>query len=514
MSLNLGTVVSDSASLDPSRTALIFDDETFNYEELDSLIRRFAYTLKIGGLEIGDRVAMMVPNGPPFTIAYFGILYAGGVAVTMNTLQSVDEVTHQLRDCNATAFVLDGEFGVGLDAFVSVENCQNLYWIGNIAPDCSGEIIIFDAALKGTSHADIHQTQADDTAVILYTSGTTGKPKGAELTHFNLYYNAQHVCERSCSNWPQEINILGPGHVALAALPLYHIFGQTNVQNALLFGGGSISYLRRFYAKDAVKVIVRDAVTFFPGVPTMFFEILYNAETRDSDLSNLQHCVCGGGPMPREVKRRFEDRFNVNIQEAYGLTETSPLTSHQRKNETSKCGTIGKPIAGVEMQVVNEEGRQVSQGDRGEIVIRGHNIMKGYYKNPKATARALRGGWFHSGDIGYVDEDGDFVIVDRKKELILRGGYNVYPREVEEVLYGHPAIREAAVIGVPDERLGEEVKAVVSLQADSQVTAKEIQQYCKVHVAAYKYPRLVDILENLPKSSTGKILKRVLREKG
>lgn len=246
----------------------------------------------------------------------------------------------------------------------------------------------------------------------------------------------------------------------------------------------------------------------------MFFEILHNAEARKSDLSNLQYCVCGGGPMPREVKRRFEKRFNVKIQEAYGLTKTSPLTSHQRKNETSKCGTIGRPLAGVEMQVVDEEGRQVPQGERGEIVNPGHNIKKGYYKNPKAIARALCGDWFHSGDIGYVDEDGDFVIIDRKNELILRGGYNVYPREIEEVLYGHPAVREAAVIGVADERLGEEVKPVVSLQTDAQVTADDIQQYCKAHVAAYKYPRLVDILDDLPKSSTGKILKRVLRQRG
>ena len=392
----------------------------------------------------------MVPNGPSFTIAYF-FLYAGGVAVTTNTLRSVDEVTHQLNDCEATAFVLDGEFGVGLDAFVRVENCQKLYWIGKIDPDCSGEIILFDAALQGCSHADIQQTQADDTAVILYTSGTTGKPKGAELTNFNLYCNAQHVCERSFSIWLQEINILGPGHVALAELPLNHILWPDQCLKCTSFRCGSISYLRRFYAREAVKVIIRDAVTFFPGVPTMFFEILHNAEARKSDLSNLQYCVCGGGPMPREVKRRFEKKFNVKIQEADGLTKTSPLTSHQRKNETSKCGTIRRPLAGVEMQVVDEEGRHVPQGERGEIVNPGHNIKKGYYKNPKAIARALRGDWFHSGDIEYVDEDGGFVNIDRKNELILRGGYNVYPREIEEVLYGHPAVREAAVIGVADE---------------------------------------------------------------
>ena len=224
-------------------------------------------------------------------------------------------------------------------------------------------------------------------------------------------------------------------------------------------------------------------------------------------------CVSGGAPLPVEVERAFEGRFNVHIQEGYGLTETSPLATIQAPSETAKVGTIGKPIDGTELRIFDDDGMEVPQGERGEIVIRGHNTMKGYFRNPEATREAFRGGWFHSGDIGFIDEEGDVFIVDRKKDLVIRGGYNVYPREVEEVLYAHPAVREAAVLGIPDEKYGEEVRAVISLKDGCQVTPEEITQYCKEHLAAYKYPRIVDIIDDLPKGSTGKILKRAIRDR-
>ena len=510
MSLNLGSILTNSARFYPNRTALIAGSRTYTYLELETSVRRLAHYLKGAGIGRGDRVAIMVPNVPAFTISYLGVLYAGAVVVTLNTLQVSAEVEYQLEDCGAKVLVLHADCRkAGLEAFGRVEYCREVCWVGEPS-QAPPRAVIFDDAVTGTGEIDPAEAGPGDTAVVLYTSGTTGEPKGAELTHFNLFYNAQYVCERAFSIWPQQINVLGPGHVALAALPLSHVFGQTNVQNALLFGGGAISYMKRFAANEALSVIERDGVTFFPGIPTMYFAILHDSDSARCNLTSLQFCVSGGAPMPADVKRRFQEDFGVRIQEGYGLTETSPLASMQRLDETAKCGTIGKPIAGVEMQVFDERGEQVAQGERGEIVIRGHNIMKGYFKRPEATAEAIRHGWFHSGDIGYQDAEGDLFIVDRKKEMILRGGYNVYPREVEEVLYTHPDIREAAVIGVSHPRYGEEVKAVVSLREGCQVSEQEIIDYCKNRVAAYKYPRKVEILPELPKGSTGKIFKRAL----
>jgi long-chain acyl-CoA synthetase len=270
--------------------------------------------------------------------------------------------------------------------------------------------------------------------------------------------------------------------------------------------------MKRFEPGEAIRLIARDRVTFFAGVPTMYIAMLHDPAASTADFSSLKYCASGGAPMPVEVKHQFAERFRVRLQEGYGLTETSPLATMQSPRETAKAGTIGKPIAGVEIRIHDENDKELPRGERGEIVIRGHNIMKGYFNRPEATAEALRGGWFHSGDIGYIDEDGDIRIVDRKKDMILRGGFNVYPREIEEVLYQHPSIAEAAVIGVPDDRLGEEVKAVVALKPGTRATSEEIIAHCKEHVAAYKYPRVVEIRPELPKGPTGKLLKRALRE--
>jgi long-chain acyl-CoA synthetase len=353
----------------------------------------------------------------------------------------------------------------------------------------------------------------DDTAVILYTSGTTGKPKGAELTHFNLYFNALCVSERQFCRWPKQIDAFGPGHRGLACLPLYHSFGQTAMQNGMLFGGAAIRYMERFDGAEALAAIERDRITFFAGVPTMYFAMLAASDAGvRCDTSSLKFCVSGGAALPIEVKRKFEDRFKVKIQEAYGLSETSPLACSQDVDGTHKAGSIGKPMWGIEMMIGDEACKPMPVGQPGEVLIRGHNIMKGYYKRPEATAEAMRGGWFHSGDIGTLDADGDFSIVDRKKDLIIRGGFNVYPREVEEILYQHPAVREAAVVGVPHEKYGEEVQAVIALHPGQPATPEEIITHCKQHLAAFKYPRIVRIIDTLPKGPTGKILRRELRQ--
>jgi long-chain acyl-CoA synthetase len=513
MSLNLASVLRNSANRYPNLTATIDGAARMSYARLDEAARWFAGELLASGVSPGDCVAIMVPNVPEFTVAYFGILYAGCVVVPLNTLLVANEVEFQLEDSEARALLVHAQTaGVGIEAASRVSGCRRIYTIGVECGSQSTGTKRFEKVIESGAPADLAQTSGDDTAVILYTSGTTGKPKGAELTHFGLYYNAQLVAERNFGRWPDRIVVLQPQDVGLAALPLYHAFGQTNIQNALLFSGGAISYMLRFCPTDAAQLMARDRVTFFAGVPTMYIGLLNDPEVSDKQLASVKYCVSGGAALPIEVKQNFTQRFGLAVQEGYGLTETSPLACIQPIDEAAKAGTIGKPAFGVEMKIFDDHDREVSQGERGEIVIRGHNIMKGYFKRPEATAAAMRNGWFHSGDIGYVDEEGDFFIVDRKKDLIIRGGYNVYPREVEEALYAHPAIAEAAVIGVPDARLGEEVKAVIAFKTGMSASVDEIIQHCKEQVAAYKYPRIVTILDSLPKGPTGKILKRGLRE--
>ena len=336
-------------------------------------------------------------------------------------------------------------------------------------------------------------TSAEDTAVILYISGTTGKPKGAELTHFNMYSNAQYCAEQLMGE-PGRREIFGPGDVSLSALPLFHSFGQTCNQNSSIMGGAALTYLERFEPEAALEVMERDRVTQFAGVPTMYFALLNFEGAGRYDLTNLRYCCSGGAAMPVEVMKEFDEKYNVNILEGYGLSETSPVATFNVMYRPKKAGSIGVAIAGGEVKVFDGEDNEVAAGEVGEIVIRGYNVMKGYYKRPDATEEAFRNGWFHTGDMGTMDEDGYFFIVDRKNDMIIRGGFNVYPREVEEILYSHPAILEAAVIGVPDQKYGEEIKAFVALKEGHEVSAEELLEFSRERLSASKYPRLYEIL--------------------
>jgi long-chain acyl-CoA synthetase len=331
--------------------------------------------------------------------------------------------------------------------------------------------------------------------VILYTSGTTGHPKGAELTHGNLTENVAVALE---------LFELGSDAVTLGALPLFHAFGQTCALNATMAVGGSLSLLPRFDAGTALEIIERDRATVFEGVPTMYAAMLHHPTS--ADTSSLQVCVSGGAAMPVEVLRAFEKKFECTVLEGYGLSETSPVAAFSRRDRERKPGSIGLPVRGVEMRL-----EDVHDGV-GEITIRGHNVMKGYWNNPGATADAIDPeGWFHSGDLARIDDDGYFFIVDRKKEMIIRGGFNIYPREIEEVLHEHPDVMEAAVVGLPHDELAEDVGAAVVLKPGSQADAEEIKSFVKARVAAYKYPRLVWFEESLPKGPTGKILRREIK---
>jgi len=496
MSLNLGMVLQTGCEARPEHVALRLHDRELRYRELDRAARGVATSLRERGLAPGDRVALMIPNVPEFAIAYFGTLYAGCTVVPLNVLLSAPEVRYHLEDSGAKLLFAHPLFDAparegAREAGVPVLQAEGA------GPESLAELAT--AAPAPT----LHPTRPSDTAVILYTSGTTGKPKGAELTHANLLLNSALVVPRLIP--------VGEGDVALGTLPLFHSFGQTCIQNAMLAAGGTVTLLPRFGPREAFEVIERDRVTLFAGVPTMYFALLHHAPERAYDLSSLRWCMSGGAAMPVEVMRAFEEKYGVAVLEGFGLSETSPIASFNVPGKPRKPGSVGYPVWGVEMCILDDEDRPLPDGERGEICIRGHNVMKGYLGRPDATKEALRGGWFHSGDIGIRDPDGSFRIVDRKKDMVIRGGFNVYPREIEEVLFAHPGILEAAVIGVPHPSHGEEVKAVVVRRPGSQLRAEEVIAYCRERLAAYKYPRIVEFRDELPKGPTGKILKRELR---
>ena len=496
MHLNLGSILQTSAQARPEHVAIKLGEQSIPYRELDRAARGVATGLRARGLAAGDRVCVLVPNLPDFTIAYYGILYAGCTVVPLNVLCAAPEVRYFLQDSEARLLIAHPLFEAAARAGAEAAGVP-VVWAGKSGAESLAELA------AAPPIAALHPTLPTDTAVILYTSGTTGQPKGAELTHSNLLINCAVVV-------PKLVPLCGDD-VALATLPLFHSFGQTCIQNASIAVGGTFTLLPRFSPDEALAIMERDRVTLFAGVPTMYFALLHHEAKRAHDLSALKYCMAGGSAMPVEVMRAFEEKYPVTILEGYGLSETSPVASFNMLDRPRKPGSIGYPVWGVEMCILDDSDRPVADGEPGEICIRGHNIMKGYWKRPDATRETLRSGWFHSGDIGVRDADGSYRIVDRKKDMIIRGGFNVYPREVEEILYAHPAILEAAVIGIPHESHGEEVKAVVVARPESGLTGEAVTAWCKERLAAYKYPRIVEFSEGLPKGPTGKILKRELR---
>jgi long-chain acyl-CoA synthetase len=484
MSANLASILLDSASERGDATALKLDDTDVSYAMLDGASAHVAGLLRERGVRPGDRVGVMLPNVPYFAVCYYGVLRAGAIVVPMNVLLKGREVAFYCSDPESKVLFAWHDFAEAAEAGAEQAGTDCIL----VKP---GEF----EQLVGSAPAvtEVADRAEDDTAVILYTSGTTGKPKGAELTHANLRRNVEIAAG---------LFDLGADAVTLGALPLFHSFGQTCGLNATISGGGVLTLIPRFDPVKALEIIQRDRVTVFEGVPTMYAAILNVPDADSYDTSSLKICVSGGAALPVEVLRGFEDKFGCKVLEGYGLSETSPVASFNHPERERKPGSIGTPIEGVEMKLADE-----SNGV-GEIAIRGHNVMKGYWRNPESTADVMRDGWFHTGDMAQVDSDGYFFIVDRKKDMIIRGGYNVYPREIEEVLYEHPAVREAAVVGVPHGELGEEVGAAVVLKEGAQADAQELQAFVKEQVAAYKYPRHIWFVDELPKGPTGKILKR------
>lgn len=509
MSLNLATILRTSASKFSEKPAVHLGEVTLSYGTLHSYVQRFAGALSKLGVRRGDNIALMLPNVPQFSIAYFGAHYGGHPVVPLNVLLSPDEIAYHLEDSQAAVLVVwEGFYEQARAGFDRVASCRTLI-IAKAAPTdvtAPDGAVSFNAAIASAEPVtDLADTMPDDTAVILYTSGTTGRAKGAELTHFNLFYNADYMSSKLLP--------LGPSDVALATLPLFHSFGQTAVQNAMFIRGGSLVLLPRFDPQSAFTLLEKHKITIFAGVPTMYFAMLHFPDAAKFDLSALRYCVSGGAAMPVEVMHAFDRKYNVNVLEGYGLSETSPVASFSVLDRPKKAGSIGLPIWGCEFKLIDDAGKTITATQvPGEICIKGHNVMKGYWRKPEATAESMQHGWFKTGDVAHVDDDGYYFIVDRKKDLIIRGGFNVYPREVEEVLYRHPAVLEAAVIGVPDAMHGEEIKAVIACKPGHGATVEEIIAYCKEHLAAYKYPRVVEFVAALPKGPTGKILKRALKK--
>ncbi|SEV89513.1 long-chain-fatty-acid--CoA ligase [Halobacterium jilantaiense] len=516
---NLVTNVQSSVEARPEAPAVVYDDHEFSYEEFWAQTGQFAAALRDRGVEPGERVALYLPNLPQLVAAFHGALRAGCVVVPMNPQYKSREISHLLSDSGATTVVALADVVPFVEEVRDDTDVENLVTVGGEADAGTPfrEFLVEDGDTSVTERAD------DDLAVQPYTSGTTGQPKGVQLTHRNLASNAK----QSMDIVPDGLQ---PEDRKIGVLPLFHIYGMTVGMNAALFGGATFYPLPAWDAEEALSLVEDAELTLFDAVPAMYNDIVNQPNPEDFDLSTLRQCTVGGSGIPIEVLRRFEEIYPIRIDEGYGLTETSPVTHFNSPNWGRRVGSIGKTLEGIDARIVTEDFEEIAPVDEGpvdeadydmdeitgELVVSGPNVMKGYLGLPEANREAFTEAdgkrWFHTGDIGYHDEDGYFYVVDRKKHMINTAGYNVYPREVEELLFEHEAVADAAVVGIPDERRGETIKAFVVRRPDSDVTADEIRDYCLESMAEYKHPREVEFVDELPRTTTGKVQKYELVE--
>ncbi|PGF18153.1 long-chain-fatty-acid--CoA ligase [Natrinema sp. CBA1119] len=515
---NLVTNVADAVGEHGDNTAIGFQGSETSYEEFWGQTGAFATALEERGIGEDDRIALYLPNLPQFVISFHGTLRAGGVVVPMNPQYKAREIGHLLEDSEAKVVVALADLVPFVD---EVRDDTSVEHVVSVGGDAEGATAFGDFLEPGDP--GIADRADDDDAVQPYTSGTTGQPKGVQLTHNNLASNA-NVASKLI---PDGIR---PDDKSLGVLPLFHIYGMTVVMNASLFNGGAYYPMASWDAQEAVSLIEDEELTIMHGVPAMYNDVINQPDAESFDMSSLRLCGVGGSGIPVEVLRQFEELYEPKIYEGYGLTETSPITHFNSPIEGRRVGSIGKSLPGVDSKVVDEEFDEIDPVEEGpvdeeeadlheitgEIVVAGPNVMKGYYGLPDANEEAFteEGGrrWFHTGDIGYRDEDGFFYVVDREKHMIVTGGYNVYPREVEELLFEHPDVADAAVAGIPDERRGETIKAFIVRTPDADVTEDEIKEYCLTNLAEYKHPREVEFVQELPRTTTGKVQKFKLRE--
>ncbi len=488
---NLAQILTDTTAKHGDRPALRLDDTVFDYNQLSDASRRAAALLKSKGIKPGDRVGLVLPNVPHYAALFYGAASVGAVIVPMNPLLKAREVIYYLEDSQASIVFAWHEMAD------EAGKAASEYGIECVSVEAEGFLGLL---AEHEPDSEVVDRDDDETLVLLYTSGTTGQPKGAELTHGNMTSNAVTSADTLAQ--------LSEDDVVMGCLPLFHCFGLTCGLNAAVYAGASMTMLPRFDGTKALEIIGRDQVTVFEGVPTMYTGMLHAPDASSYDVSSLRSCMSGGSAMPVEVMKDFEKTFDCIVLEGYGLSETSPVASFNHPEADRKPGSIGTAVRGVELRLLDDDGNEVAKGERGEIAIKGENVMKGYWNRPEETEESMTDGWFLTGDVAEKDDDGYFYIVDRKKDLIIRGGYNVYPREVEEVFYGHDAVAEVAVIGIPDDEMGEEIGAAVSLKDGQEATEDELKAFAKDGLAAYKYPRKVWIVNELPKGPTGKILRR------
>ena len=473
------------------------DSRRWTYGEFDRAVNAAAHMLASHGVTKGDVVSLLMPNSAEYIIAYFACWKLGALAGPLNSLLKAEEMAYVISNSEAKALLLHSEF---LSTIESIR--ADLPDLKAVIPfdDVSSATRDFSDEARALPETPLEK---EDEAIIIYTSGTTGKPKGCLLTHGNVIANARQI-----SDW------LGftERDRLLTVMPLFHMNAVSVTTVSALYAGGSSVVSPKFSASRFWNIISEYEVTSFGSVATMLSILLNNyPEGVPAGLhtKQLRFAMCGSAPVPAETLKRFEETFDCLVVEGYGLSESTCRSTFNPPDKRRRPGSCGKPI-GNEMKVFDDEDREVTDGDLGEIVLRGENILKGYFKDPEATARAFRGGWFHTGDIGYRDADGFYHIVDRKSDMIIRGGENIYPREIDEVLYRHPAIAAAAAIGVPDKLYGEEVAAFVVLKDGGKITAEEVIEYCREHLADYKCPKSVRIVKDIPKGPTGKLLKREL----
>lgn len=502
--ISLTQMLDESVKKYGNHTAMTFNNKIYTYKEFDSMVKNVAGALKNKGIKKGDRVAIMLPNCPQYPINYYATLLCGGIVVQVNPMYQSEELLHVLKDSKVKALII-------LDKLLPI--------IKNIKEQTSLTSII-DVSLEEecefnqlVSNQDLSTPQVsiepkEDVAVIQYTGGTTGRSKGAMLTHYNLVANAYQSYATAKIKY-----VLGEEKM-LTVAPLFHVYGMTSCMNMTFYIGGNMIIVPKFSVEETVKVIEKEKPTIFSGVPTMFIGLLNYHNEYPFDLSCLKTCSSGSAPLPVEVLKEFNSKSGTTIVEGFGLSEASPVTHRNPIGRFQKQGTVGIPVPNTDSKIVDADtGEEVlSNGEVGELIVKGPQIMKGYWNLPRETKETLRDGWLYTGDLAFMDDDGFFTIVGRKKEMIIASGFNVYPIEIEDVLYRHPDISEAAVIGISDKYRGETIKAVVVLKNHSQISEETLIQFCRKKLAPYKVPKIIEFMEALPKSAIGKILKRELLE--
>lgn len=508
--MNVAKNLERGRRLFPDKLALIFEGQKWTYQELDRAANRMANCLQQLGVQKGDRVALLLPNIPEFIFGYLGILKIGGIVVSISVMLKSDELQFILNDCEAKVVVTD----TTLVSHVVKDDLAHLKYL-LVAADGETSLSLYKGDGKGSEQmlaledlmvaaspeAKAIEMASDDPAAILYTSGTTGFPKGATLSQGNLMSNLYSLLH--CYG-------IKPEDRLLLFLPLFHCFGQNAILNPALAACATIVLVQRFKPEEVLETVRKEGITMFFGVPTVYIKLL-KLNLTEAQLQCIRYYFSAAATLPPTIAGQWQQRYKHYIHEGYGLTETAPCSTYNH-NLKYQPGSVGMPIENVDMKVVDAEDNELPPGKRGEIVVRGPNVMLGYWNRQKETEKVLKDGWLHTGDIGYVDEMGYFYIVDRAKDMINMSGFNVYPTEVERILYQHPAVHEAAVYGLPHSEKGEQVCANIKLHNGAAVKPEDLQEFCRQRMATYKVPQVIKFVDSLPKNPTGKILKRVLRE--